>query len=414
MRLSTFLGATVLCGKVAARFGSSPLLGHVAAGALLGPPLANFLTASASEGLQLFGLLGVWVSVIDAGLSTSLPTLRALALRASAVAVAGIVVPIAGAIAVVVVTHVIRNEYETARTMRAAAAVGAAIAPTSLGVVAQLLSEHGILEAEVGKLISIAAVIDDVLSLILLAEITALAESSPSGWQLAKPVVFSSVFVVAGFIFALLVPRALVLSAKVVPKTPRQVYLALLVALATLMTWAANRAGTSFLLAAYLTGIAFAAVGSDFEICETWSAVFGPFVAPLVMLFFAATIGFAIPRLRVLFNGDALSVGLVLGLVATFGKALCGLCAPNVRRDGLLVGVSMLGRGEFGFLIAAEAFRLGLLDERLYASAVWGVLIPIIVLPFLFAPVAKRRQAQVECGAGETDQSPETGLSPGS
>lgn len=406
VRLSTFIGFTILCGILASRIRSAPLLGHILAGALLGPPLANFLSPSISQGLQLFGLLGVWLAVIDAGLGTSLPTLWSLAPRASLIAVVGILFPIAGSLGVVAVTHVIRDEFEIGRTLRAGASVGAAIAPTSLGVVAQLLADHAILEEEVGKLISIAAVVDDVLSLILLAEITVLAEDSPSGWQLAKPAVLSSVFVGAGFLFASLVPHVLRVSTKLVPPRHRNVYLSVLVALATSLTWAAEKAGTSFLLAAYLTGIAFAAAGGDFAIYETWSAIFAPFLSPLLMLFFAATIGFAIPRLGVLFDSNALSVGAILGLVAIFGKILCGICAPNFRRDGLLVGVSMLGRGEFGFLIASEAFKLGLLDDRLYAAAVWGVLIPIIVLPFIFAPVARTRKKKLEAeGAGEATPS---------
>jgi Kef-type K+ transport system membrane component KefB len=392
VRLAVFLGSTYVAGRTLGLLQSSPLLGHIIAGALLGPPLADFTPVT--DGLALAGLLGVQLTIIDAGLNTDMAALRALAPRATTIAVLGIALPIAGAMCVVVGGDVINGTYTATRSLRAGAAVGAAIAPTSLGVVGKLLAEAGELATPLGQLISIAAVVDDAFSLILLAVIKSLAGDSPSTWTLSKPVVLAFTFIAAALLVSALVPRMLGLALKPLPTASHsQVSLALLLATATALSWAANSLGTSPLLAGYLTGVAFAATAPELS-DEPWALHVSPHVSWLFTLFFASTIGASIP-LRVLFSGGALARGSLLVVAAIVGKLACGLAAPNIRDDGIVVAVAMQGRGEFGFLIAAEAFKLGIIDDSLYAVAVWGVLIPTLLTPILFPTVFRRRKARL-------------------
>lgn len=81
----------------------------------------------------------------------------------------------------------------------------------------------------------------------------------------------------------------------------------------------------------------------------------------LSMLFFAATIGFVIP-LKDLFAASFLGIGALLATAAFLGTYVWYWLLPHVV-DGLAVGVAMLGRGEFGFLVASQARASGLLSE---------------------------------------------------
>lgn len=397
VKLAVFLACSYALGHIFRLVKTSPILGQLVAGALLGPGLARF--APTPDGLALAGLLGIQLSVIDAGLCTSLATLRTLAPRALLVAVLGILLPLAGAVAVVVVDAVLRRNFVPATTLRAAFAVGAALAPTSLGVTARLLAEVGELDSYVGKLISIAAVFDDVIGLILLAEVQAAAKTPVKAWTLIRPALFSILFIVVAMIVAVFLPPILT---KALTKAPVhesarwRLALACIFAVATLATYGAVAAGTSFLLAGYLTGVALADV-ADGAFANAWKGHVVVHIDWLVLLFFAATIGFVIP-IRSLFNASALALGAVLALVATFGKLLCGVGAGSFR-DGVAVGVAMLGRGEFGFLIATSAYGSRVLNDTLYAATIWGVLVPTLLTPILFGFAFRWRRNRIERSA---------------
>ena len=394
VKLSVFLACAYTLGHLFRVVGTSPILGQILAGALLGPSLARF--APTPDGLALAGLLGIQLSVIDAGLCTSLATLRQLAPRALAVALLGILLPLAGAVGVVCVHDVLRRAFVAAQSLRAAFAVGAALAPTSLGVTAALLTEVGELDTHLGRLISIAAVFDDVIGLVLLAEVQAAAVTPIRPWTLIRPALFSIVFVVVALVVAVFLPPVL---ARALDKAPVhegakwRVTLAAIFGVAILATYGALAAGTSFLLAGYLSGVALGDA-ADGAFADAWKHHVVVHIHWLVLLFFAATIGFVIP-IRSLFNVDSLALGAVLAAVATLGKLLCGVGAGNFR-DGVAVGVAMLGRGEFGFLIATSARASGVVSESLYAATIWGVLVPTLLTPVLFGFAFRWRKNRAE------------------
>lgn len=176
--------------------------------------------------------------------------------------------------------------------------------------------------------------------------------------------------------------------------------LAFLLALALLATYGAVVAGTSFLLAGYLTGVALADAAEG-AFAEVWRDHVKLYIDWLVLLFFAATIGFVVP-LKALFNAESIALGALLAMVATLGKLVCGVGAGNFV-DGVAVGVAMLGRGEFSFLIAASARTSGVLNERLYAATIWGVLVPTLLTPVLFGLVFRWRSKRKRNESGSTN-----------
>lgn len=407
VKLSVFLGVSYASGRVVELLRVSPIIGFVAVGALLGPPLADFVPVV--DGVTLAGLLGIQLSVIDAGLGTEVRDVRRSAGRALLVAVLGVIFPIAGTCLVLVSTDLIEGKYETGRTLKSAFAAGAAIAPTSLGVTARLLGDAGELETPVGVLVSIAAVFDDVISLVLLSQVEAVGGDDPGTWELSRPVVFSVLFMVGSVTVALLLAKVIATCLKKL-RIPQRLFpfvgLWLLLSLATVATYAAAAAKTSFLLAGYLTGVAFATVPVEIA-KQPWDRSVAVHIEWLSMLFFAATIGFVIP-LRNLFSTSSLGLGALLGVVGIFGKLFCGLGLLPNWVDGVAVGVAMLGRGEFGFLIASRARAVGLLNERIYAATTWGVLLPTLLTPLIFDSAfrwRKKRQGDIERSNGNLPSS---------
>lgn len=395
VQLALFLAACFASGRIADLVHVSPIIAYIAIGAVLGPPLANF--APVADGLALAGLLGIQLAVVEAGLSTKLADVKRCATRAIIVAVLGVIFPIAGAILILCVHDVLRNEFRVSSSLKTAFAVGSAIAPTSLGVTATLLAHVGELDTELGRLISIAAVFDDVISLILLSQVNVISSDNATAWRMSQPVLFSALFIVGAILIATFLPvvfEAILRKIAIPQRLRASVGLSLIVAMAIAMTYIATKAGTSFLLAGYLTGVAFAAAQDDMTRAP-WAAHVSVFTTWLTTLFFAATIAFVIP-LRSLFSASALGLGALLAVASIAGKLVCGIgMLPNVV-DGFAVAVAMLGRGEFGFLIAAQARASGLLNERVYAATTWGVVVPTLLTPLLFNSVFNFRRKRIE------------------
>lgn len=174
LSLIAFFAALLLLEIVAHRFiGTSPIVGQLLAGILLGPSLANIVPYS--DALRLLGKLGVGILVVESGLNVDLASVLSIGPRAVGAAILGVAAPVGLSIAVL--SGIFGAD------IRAGLAAGAAIAPTSLGFSAQLLKLSGKLQTQFGALICAAAVIDDVVSLTLLAEVQALGgDDDPTAW----------------------------------------------------------------------------------------------------------------------------------------------------------------------------------------------------------------------------------------
>ena len=156
-------------------------------GVLLGPALADAVPFI--DALQLIGKLGILLLVLEAGLEVDFIGAMSIAPRALGAAVTGVILPVIGSLGVVAAFG---------GSVAQGLAAGAAIAPTSLGFSSQLLSDTGLLSLPLGRLIAAAAVLDDVISLVLLAEVQALADDTASTWDFIFPVLGSAGAIAVG------------------------------------------------------------------------------------------------------------------------------------------------------------------------------------------------------------------------
>jgi Kef-type K+ transport system membrane component KefB len=175
LRIVAYLFALWTSEKALSRLKLSPIVANILVGVVLGPPVLDFIPFT--DTWSNIGQLGVLMLVLESGLMVDFAALAQSGARAFAMASTGVFFPVvfsiafANALGLSVVTGL---------------SIGASLAPTSLGFTAQLLKDFGALTTREGQFICTAAVIDDVLSLLLLAQITAM-QGTPTPFQIVLP-----------------------------------------------------------------------------------------------------------------------------------------------------------------------------------------------------------------------------------
>ena len=250
------------------------------------------------DALIMLGEFGLVLMVLEAGVEVDLQQLAHVGQRGVAVAFAGSLAPLAiGA----TLGHLVFG-----MNVMSSLAVGASLAPTSMGISLKVLQDGGVLGTPTGQLIIAAAVLDDVIALVLLSELEALKH--PSTVDFIIPIVSSACFiVVVGYCAVRVVPDVLV--RRVVPRVAKENVEGLLLGLVFVVAYALmvvlHYGRSSHLLGAFLGGLCFCSLSS---MQHTWHVKVEKILSWLVRVFFACTIGFEVP-IRDLWTGPVLARG---------------------------------------------------------------------------------------------------------
>ena len=352
------------------------LLDLVASLADVTPDMVQQLYNESFPGLQQISVLGLYALLFLTGLESELDELMAVGLQATTVAVTGVLLPFAlGTAGLVLLFHV---------PLILAIFAGAAMTATSIGITASVFGELGWLRRREGQIVIGAAVLDDILGIVILAVVVALAggEALTVG-PIVKLVLAAIVFVAA----------ALILSRTAAPvfdwvldrlKAPGEVVVAGFVVL-TLCCFLAQAIGLEAALGAFAAGLILSRSRHTEAIQET--------VKPLVALF--ATVFFVLigtgMDLSVLnpldpANQEGLVVALFLLAVAIAGKVAAGWTYTSSEpTNRLVVGLGMMPRGEVGLIFLGLGTQANLLTPALEAA----ILLMVIGTTFL-APVLLR------------------------
>ena len=340
------------------------------------PDMVQQLYVESFPGLQQVSVLGLYALLFLTGLESELDELMAVGLQATTVAVTGVVLPfVLGTAGLYYLFHV---------SLILSIFAGAAMTATSIGITASVFGELGFLRSREGQIVIGAAVLDDILGIVILAVVVALAGGDGlSAGPIIKLVVAAAVFVAA----------ALYLSRTAAPafdwlldrlKAPGEVVVAGFVVL-SLCCFAAQAIGLEAALGAFAGGLILSRSKHTEAIQET--------VKPLVALF--ATVFFVLigtgMDLSVLnpfdpANREGLVVALFLLAVAIVGKLATGWSywsKEPTRR--LVVGLGMLPRGEVGLIFLGLGTQARLLTPALEAA----ILLMVIGTTFL-APILLR------------------------
>jgi Kef-type K+ transport system membrane component KefB len=391
--LSLILLSAKFGGLVASRIGTPVVLGELTAGIVIG--LAG---RSGSFGLPdvardpyvaFLAEIGVILLLFEVGIENTVSRLLSVGIPALRVALLGVAVPFAlgwGVAALLLpqspaILHVF---------------VGATLCATSVGITARILKDSGRSDSTEGRTILGAAVLDDVLGLIVLAVVVRIASGEvPDVGRTALIATGEAVvFLVAGVGAGVLLSKPLFRLAATLRLSGMLLTLSL--ALCFVFAWGAHAAGLAPIVGAFAAGLVLEPAHSELfrGSGETNSIehLLHPVSAFLVPIFFVH-VGAQVDVLALL-DPAVIGLGVALSIVAIAGKQACALGVAR-GTDGWAVGLGMVPRGEVGLVFVSAGSGLAvdgvpLLDARASAAIVLMVAVTTFLGPYLFAARLRR------------------------
>jgi Kef-type K+ transport system membrane component KefB len=379
LALAAVLVAAKVLGELAERVGQPAVLGELVAGVLLGGSVLGIVPSSGPGGevLHVLAELGVVLLLFEIGLETDLREMFRVGPVSLAVATVGVVLPfLFGFLYWAYAPHAAREGAVDLTT--AAIFVGATLTATSVGITARVLSDLNRMNTPEARIIIGAAVIDDVLGLVILAVVSGLA----AGTSLAPLGVLRIFAVAVGFlVVAVLVGRYVAprLFDLVVRMRVRYVLLVVSMAFVLALAAVAALAGSALIIGAFAAGLILSGT-NQFDTIEREVRPVASIFAPIFFVSVGASVNV---RLLDPTQGASglLGVAGVLTLLAILGKVAAGWAAPWGRFRRLVVGVGMIPRGEVGLIFADIGRRAGILNEAVFGAILLMVMATTFVAP---------------------------------
>jgi Kef-type K+ transport system membrane component KefB len=384
--LAAILIGAKLAGRLSQRIGLPSVFGELVLGLVLGPSLLNLIRPN--DPLALLAEVGVILLMFRAGLETDLVQMRQVGLAATIVALGGVLLPFGGGFAL---------GRMFGMSDLPALFVGAVLTATSVSISAEVLRELGHLRGKVGATILGAAVIDDVLGVLVLSLVLGLAGKGDPLIAVGQMAVF---FPAAWFIGDRLLPQLRKIEYLA---GGQDTVLAILLGLVMLFAWAAEALGSvADITGAYLLGIVVARYTDEEHVVHHGSSALAyAFVVPV----FFVNIGL---EANVTSLGAAPLFTILMVLLAIAGKVVgCGVGALTMRmspREALQIGIGMTARGEVALVMIAAGRAAGLVNDTLFTATIVMALVTTLITPPLlrlaFAqrtlPPAEERSTVIE------------------
>ena len=384
--LLVFASAKLL-SEIFERLGQPGIVGEILAGILIGPHVLGWMEPN--EIIRILSDLGVMFLLFRVGMEIKASELMKVGGTAMVVAVAGVVLPFFLGWGVCTLWGEPRIE---------SVFTGAAMVATSVGITGEVLAARGLLATRAARVILAAAVVDDILGLIVLALVSGMARGSVQYLDIALTAAIAIGFTAFVAKFGSRTAR------RVIPHVGSRMRLAeaefalamtLLFALSVLAVYA----GVAAIVGAFLAGMALSEAARD----RSRDLTNG--VAELLVPFFLVNIGLQFDISSFTNTGTLALAGVIL-VAAIVSKFLgCGFGALRLgRRDAMRVGVGMIPRGEVGMVVAQIGLKMGVM-----AQAVYGIIVFMSVMTTLIAPPLLKAAFRGEERAAEAEEVPRIG-----
>lgn len=386
--IAILVGAKLL-GEAAERIKQPAVLGELIAGVLLGGSVLGVLpsTGPINEIVHLLAEVGVAILLFEIGLETDLKEMFRVGAAASTVAMVGVVAPfLLGFLYWILVQPSIGTHSPEITTTIVAVFVGATLTATSVGITARVLTDLAQIHTREARVIIGAAVVDDVLGLVILAIVSGLA----AGATLSLFGISLTFAVAVGFLVAAVIVGNFVaphLFGLIDRMQVRGVLLVSAFAMALLFAALAGLAGSAMIIGSFAAGIVLSST-NQFDII-------GERIKPVADIFtpiFFVSVGAGVDVTLFLpwsanFNWSVLSVGGTLLVIAIVGKIVSGYSVGwgRAKLNHLAIGVGMIPRGEVGLIFAHLGLSRGILSSETYSA----ILIMVICTTFLAPPLLK-------------------------
>jgi Na+:H+ antiporter len=393
-RFFTVLAVMLLTGKLAGegfeRWRQSAVMGELLAGIVLGAGVLKVIPTDAADPLtpvfQLLAEIGVVVLLFEIGLETDVRAMIGVGSAATAVAVVGVAVPFfLGFLYWRSGWH--GGEQSGADPVTTAVFVGAALTATSVGITARVLGDLRVLDGLEARLILGAAVIDDVIGLVILGVVSGL--TAGVGFTLGGAVRILAL-ALAFLVFALWIgvrfaPRVFGLVSRL---RVRGALVVSAFAFLLLLCVLADRAGTALVIGAFAAGLILSETSQVAMIKQRIQPVADIFT-PIFFLSIGAAADLRLWNPLVAANRPTLAIGGVLLVIAVVGKLASGWAVPWLQVNRRAIGVGMAPRGEVGLIFAQMGLTAGVMSDRLFSAMLFVVIATTLVTP----PLLKRALA---------------------
>jgi len=376
--LAGILIAAKLLGELAERVGQPAVVGELLAGVILGPSLVGFVDPT-TPALHLIAEIGLVMLLFGIGLETDLKRLLSVGGAAFTVALVGVALPFG-------LGYVVSRAFGVA--LLPAIVAGAALTATSVGITARVFSDLGELKSVEGQIVLGAAVIDDVIGLVILAIVSDLvAGNAPSVLGVVR-----TTAVAFGFLAATLLAGRYVVPPlfDLLARTGKEQTLAsMALALAFLLAVLASSVGSALIVGAFAAGLVLAPT-RHVEAVERGIVRLANVFVPI----FFVSVGAAVD-VRTFGSRDVVIIGVALTAVAILGKFAAGYAPAWVRARKALIGVGMVPRGEVGLIFAQTGLVAGVINAGEYSA----LMLMVLVTTFLAPPLLRRLIGKREAGA---------------
>jgi len=361
------------------------VVGALIAGLILGPAVLNVVYES--DFIDKMAELGVIVLMFSAGMETDLKEMKRCGKAALVIAILGVIVPLGGGflVAAMFSEHPLISNMTQLELLKNIF-IGVVLTATSVSITVETLREMGKLKTPAGTAILGAAVIDDILGIIILTVVIGFSDTSVHiGSVLLKIALF---FVFAGIIAVVFnyIFKKLCDAYGKVRRIPIYSF-----AFCLILAYIAEKFfGIADITGAYLAGIIISNITQSDYVEEKSNVMSYMLLSPI----FFASIG--IKTQVSAMDSRIVLFGVLLLIVAVLTKVIgCGLGArifKYSKQESLQIGVGMISRGEVALIVAAKGSRAGLMEEKYFAPLIIVVIITTLITPILLKGVFKNKE----------------------
>ena len=380
--LALMLVVGKVSGEAFERLGQPAVLGELIAGILLGPSMLGVIPVGGEDVLQevitVFAEIGVVVLLFEIGLETDIKQMFRVGPAASSIALVGVALPfVLGA--GYWLSPLVDSSFNVADSTTTAIFIGATLTATSVGITARVLKDLNAMRSLESQLIIGAAVIDDILGLVILGIVATLVTGASVtflgvGRALVVAIGFLVVSVAVGRVVA---PKLFGIVDKL---RVRGVLLVAAFAFLLAFSALAQAAGSAMIIGAFAAGIVLSETNQFDQIEERIKPVADIFTP---VFFLSVGAAFDVNLLNPFGpNGSlTLTTGIALTLLAVIGKLAAGWAAPWSQYNRSAVGVGMIPRGEVGLIFANLGLSSQVLNDQLFGAVIITVIATTLIAP---------------------------------
>lgn len=389
--LAVILLSTKVLGLLSEKVHMPQVVGALVAGVILGPSVLNVV--GETDFLVKTAELGVIFLMFLAGLDTDLDELKKNGVASLIVAIIGVIVPLIGG----TVTYILffGTDLSNAPDLLVALFVGVILTATSVSITVETLREMGKLKGRMGTTILGAAIIDDIVGIIVLTLITSLKDTSVKPATIFIKILVYFVFIAAVALFVHFTSRFIEAN-----DNKRRTSISS-VAFCLIMAYVSEKFfGIADITGAYFAGIILCNLGVKNYISKKVVIISYLFFSPV----FFASIG-----IKTSLNGITSSIILfafILLVIAILTKIIgCGVGAIMCKfpfKESLCIGVGMVSRGEVALIVAQKGEQVGLLNAELFPAIVLVVIVTTLITPILLKILISKGYADENNESNET------------